>query len=647
MKRFLSLAAIGLACLSFSSASAAVPTNEIVFAEFEGDTWGEWTVTGNAFGDGPARGALPKQQAVSGFLGSGFVNSYVGGDDSTGTLTSPEFTIKLPYLNFLVGGGNKPGTACINLIIDGTNAWSATGTEDEKLSWHSWQLFQVVGKKARLQIVDSAKGGWGHVNVDQITFSQRPRIIPYFNDAVTRAMSSVNAAAPRASADATRPIYHFTPPANWMNDPNGPIFYAGYYHIYYQHNPFGDAWGHMHWGHARSRDLVFWKHMPIALWPSKEKGEDHVFSGCATTNSRGQLLAFYTSIGYGKSATDYAEQWVALGDADGNTYTKHPGNPILSEKLHGDTKVWDWRDPFVFRDGARTFLVCGGNLNQGKGGQAVVLLYEATDGELTAWKYRGVLFTHPDAEVKNIECPLFFKLGDRWVLIVSPHRRVEYFTGRFDADAGKFLADQRGLMDHSGDYYAPNCMEDPQGRRVLWGWIKGFKGGRGWNGAFTLPRILTMAADGHLRQDPPVELSQLRGQAHNLQDVKLNNATNHLDAPRGDTLELSVEFQAGDAKQFGLMLRCSDAGAPGVLVSFDGREIEVAGAKSKLSLDEGKLRLRVFLDRSVLEVYANEQACFSRVIYPGERDLGLAVFARGGTATVRSLEAWSMKPIIK
>ena len=95
------------------------------------------------------------------------------------------------------------------------------------------------------------------------------------------------------------------------------------------------------------------------------------------------------------------------------------------------------------------------------------------------------------------------------------------------------------------------------------------------------------------------------------------------------------------------MLRCANAGAPGVLISFDGKELEVAGAKSKLSLDGGKLRLRVFLDRSVLEVYANERACFSRVIYPGERDLGLAVFARDGTATVRSLEAWPMKPIIK
>ena len=182
---------------------------------------------------------------------------------------------------------------------------------------------------------------------------------------------------------------------------------------------------------------------------------------------------------------------------------------------------------------------------------------------------------------------------------------------------------------------------------MLWGWIKGFKGGRGWNGAFTLPRLLTMAADGHLRQEPPAQLSQLRGQAHSVQDVKLNNATNHLDALRGDTLEMDVEFEAGDAKQFGLMLRCSDSGAPGVLVSFDGKELEVAGAKSKLSLDGGKLRLRVFLDRSVLEVYANERACFSRVIYPGERDLGLAVFARGGTATVRSLEVWPMKPIIK
>jgi sucrose-6-phosphate hydrolase SacC (GH32 family) len=621
-------------------------TNEVLFADFEGDTWGEWEVTGRAFGTGPARGALTNQMPVTGFAGRGLVNSFVGGDRSTGTLTSAEFTISKPYLNFLIGGGNHPGQVCINLLINDQVARSATGTEFERLRWHTWNLFALQKKKARLQIVDRHTGGWGHLNIDQVTMSDRPKVPPYFNDAVTRAMVSVAEATPRATNDPTRPIYHFLPPANWMNDPNGPIHYRNYYHIYYQHNPFGDQWGHMHWGHARSRDLVSWKHLPISLWPSKEAAEDHVFSGCATTNSEGEFLAFYTSIGFGKSAGDYAEQWVAVGDSEGNTFKKHPANPVLSEKLHGDVKVYDWRDPFVFRDGDNTFLVCGGNLNRGKGGQAVVLLYEAKDGKLIDWTYRGVLFTHPDSTVKNIECPNFFKLGDRWVLIISPHDKVQYFTGTFDPIAGKFTAQQRGLMDQGGDYYAPNCMEDPQGRRILWGWVRGFKEGRGWNGCLTLARVLAMGPDGRVQQAPVTELQQLRGQLFNLSATAIENATNFLENLRGDALEIETRLDLAQARNVGLLLRASRDGAKAVTISYDGNELSVAGLKTKLSVSaKESLKLHLFLDKSVLEVYANGEHCVTRVIYPGEQDLALGVFASGGSAKIQSLQAWPLKSI--
>ena len=167
-------------------------------------------------------------------------------------------------------------------------------------------------------------------------------------EAIAKAMTSVEKARPRADADQNKPVFHITAPANWINDPNGPIFHGGYYHMFYQHNPYGDGWGHMHWGHVRSRDLVKWERQPIALWPSLETGEEHVFSGCATTNAAGQPLIFYTSIKKGKSAGDFAEQWAAIGDKDLVTWQKHPKNPVLAETLHGDTKIYDWRDPFVF-----------------------------------------------------------------------------------------------------------------------------------------------------------------------------------------------------------------------------------------------------------------------------------------------------------
>ena len=176
--------------LPLSAAPATLVTNEVIFADFEGDNWGGWTPSGDAFGRAPARGAWEKQQPVTGFLGNGFVNTFVGGDKSTGTLTSPEFTIALPYLNFLIGGGNHPGEVCINLIIDGKVARSSTGSEFERLHWHTWNLFQFLRKKARLEIVDKHTGGWGHINLDQITFSDRPKVHPYFNDPVTHAMTS-------------------------------------------------------------------------------------------------------------------------------------------------------------------------------------------------------------------------------------------------------------------------------------------------------------------------------------------------------------------------------------------------------------------------------------------------------------------------
>src|SRR5262249_41168265 len=145
------------------------------------------------------------------------------------------------------------------------------------------------------------------------------------------------------------------------------------------------------------------------------------------------------------------------------------------------------------------YMVCGGNLNANKGGQAVVNVYRAENDELTEWKYLGVLFQHPDKEVKNIEGPLFFPIGERWVLIVSQGRPGQYFIGDLDAKTIKFAPRTGGIMDY-GNYYAPNCMADAKGRRILWGWVPDFPAGKGWNGCMTLPRVLNVADDGTLRQ---------------------------------------------------------------------------------------------------------------------------------------------------
>lgn len=147
------------------------PSADIVIADFEQPTYGAWVSTGTAFGSGPAQGTLPNQNPVSGYVGSGLVNSYYGTDTSTGTLTSPPFIITKPYLNFLIGGGNIPGVVGMNLIVSNVVVRTATGANNETLTPQQWDVGDYLGQTARLQVFDSAIGGWGHINVDQITLS--------------------------------------------------------------------------------------------------------------------------------------------------------------------------------------------------------------------------------------------------------------------------------------------------------------------------------------------------------------------------------------------------------------------------------------------------------------------------------------------
>ncbi|QJW95254.1 glycoside hydrolase family 32 protein [Frigoriglobus tundricola] len=163
--------------LLVSSPLAAADRADLPVADFEGDTYGDgWKTTGTAFGKGPARGTLPNQMPVSGHLGKGLVNSYLGGDTATGTLTSPEIRIERKYINFLIGGGKHPGKTCINLLVGGKIVRTATGPNDtaggsEHLDWHTWDVAEFEGKAAVIVIVDDEKGGWGHINVDQIVQS--------------------------------------------------------------------------------------------------------------------------------------------------------------------------------------------------------------------------------------------------------------------------------------------------------------------------------------------------------------------------------------------------------------------------------------------------------------------------------------------
>lgn len=466
------------------------------------------------------------------------------------------------------------------------------------------------------------------------------------SNALVRATAAVEAAAPRAQADSTRPIFHVTAPAQWINDPNGPIFYKGFYHLFYQLHPFSDAGGPKYWGHVRSRDLVKWEHLPIALAPSGDAGESEIWSGCCTINDLGQPMAFYTSIGQGKSAFDHAEQWAAVGGDDLIHWQKSPANPVLSDASNDGKKIYDWRDPFVFRDGKKTFMVLGGSLNESKGGQAVVNIYEAENAGLTKWKYRGVLFQLPDSAARTAECPNFFKLGDEWVLFVSPYGKVQYFTGDFDVITCRFHPRTRGVLGAGPNFYAPNTMLVPDDRRLVWGWINGFPDGRGWNGCLSVPRLLGFSCDGQLLQNPAPQLEKLRGKGVDWKNVSLDPTARKFLLPATNTVEIAMEIDLQTASRVNFLIQSGGKNSP-VTLDYDGLELQVMDVKAPLTLPKGnrKLKLRIFLDRSVLEVFANGTLCVTKTIAPLEPGASLEIRAEGGSANAKQIQAWPMKSI--
>src|SRR6185295_4970328 len=151
------------------------------------------------------------------------------------------------FLSFLIGGGYHPDETCMNLLIGDKVVRSASGSNAERLAWATWDVAEFKDQSARLVIVDKNTGGWGHINVDQIVLGSQPKARPAVVEPLYR--------------ETYRPQFHFSAKKNWLNDPNGLVFYKGEYHLFFQHNPFGVAWGNMHWGHAVSKDLVHWEEL--------------------------------------------------------------------------------------------------------------------------------------------------------------------------------------------------------------------------------------------------------------------------------------------------------------------------------------------------------------------------------------------------
>lgn len=472
------------------------------------------------------------------------------------------------------------------------------------------------------------------------------------NQAIQQAMASVDAAVPRAEADPLRPSYHFRPPANWMNDPNGTIYHNGVYHLFYQHNPYGDAWDHMHWGHASSGDLVHWTHEPIALWPSHEQGEAHCFSGCAAVDIDGTPMLIYTSVGPGeRDQRPPNQQWAALGDTPWRTWHKDDANPIFALETHGGpTFEGDWRDPYIFTWAGRTFLVLGGNCDD----QAMVALYEAPGGDLHRWVFRKIIYRVSINLTPFCECPNFFPLDDAWVLLLSPYRPVEYTVGDFDLDTYTFTPRTTGVIDPgfvaggtTSFYYATNTLIDAEGHRVLLGWVRGFPPEKGWNGCLALPRILHIDDNMRPRQMPHPALEALR---HHHQPIGAQHVTHgrtQLARASDAAFELALSLRPASGTTFALELCAVNTAVPALSITYANSKLQIGDVTLDWPVsDEEPLTLRLFADRSVIELFSQDG--YHAVTHVAPLPLGaidLALQVQHGDVTVIKGDLWQIASI--
>lgn len=362
--------------------------------------------------------------------------------------------------------------------------------------------------------------------------------------------------------DEARPSFHLSALAGWMNDPNGFSLYQGKYHLFYQYYPYESRWGPMHWGHAVSEDLLHWEYLPAALAPDTIPDKDGCFSGSAVELPDGRQLLMYTGVSARKRITDgkreeIQTQCVAVGD--GLDYVKFSGNPVLTsaDVPEGGSK-FDFRDPKLWREEDGTYRCVVGNRPADGSGQ--ILLYSSPDG--FKWSFVSVLARNENRFGLMWECPDFFKLDGKYVLLTSPQDMLpsgfEYHNGNgtlcligdLDEESKTFRQEHDQAIDYGIDFYAPQTLLSPDGRRIMIGWMQNWDTlsiaslKAPWFGQMTVPRELSIR-NGRLYQWPIRELDGLRSGHVSYENVNFEGELS-LEGIRGRRVDVTITLRPGD-----------------------------------------------------------------------------------------------------
>lgn len=436
--------------------------------------------------------------------------------------------------------------------------------------------------------------------------------------------------------------YHVMAPSGWINDPNGFCYFKGYYHIFYQYYPYSENVGSpMHWGHARSKDLIHWETLPIALTPGDPEDKDGCFSGSAIVKDN-TLYLIYTGhhLNDSDDSEDFWENQNIAYSTDGVHFTKYAQNPVIATPPSDNTQ--HFRDPKVWQYKDVYYMILG---SQSKDGLGRVILYKSKD--LEQWAYLGEVDKSQDLTKEGFmwECPDLFKLNDQHVLLLSPQGiepdnqrflnlfQTGYFVGQFDYAQHHFNRQSCFReLDNGHDFYAAQTTTTPDGRTVLIGWMNMWENNMleqedGWSGALTLPRTLEIK-NNHLYMNPIDTVKNLRLDSGNTLTLENDNtilSTEYrlfeaevlLDIKAEDNIRLSLLTQTGTN-----LITLDFSGNKALFTLYrkdydDYRYAQVAPTK--------ELKLRIFVDKSSLEIFINDgEKCFTeRYYYPDKPQLVL------------------------
>lgn len=457
--------------------------------------------------------------------------------------------------------------------------------------------------------------------------------------------------------DPMRPQFHLLPARNWMNDPNGPIYFDGHYHMFFQYNPLAALWGDMSWNHAISTDMIHWKHLPVAMTPTAN-GPDAFgcFSGsCLAVGQR--VYAVYTGVVEStpqkatiRDGSNKLQESQCLAYSDDKLlehWTKLP-RPIVPEPPPG-MQITGFRDPSAWKQGNYFYMTVGSGIAK-QGG--VVLLYRSKDmGNQEPWEYQhvlasgkwsGVPASNPVDSGEMWECPEFFALDGNHVLIYSTEGKVFWQSGKLDEETMRFQPAHTGQLD-LGAFYAPKTQLDAEGRRILWGWIPEKRPDAallkaGWAGMMSLPRVLSLDSDGVLRMETLPTLKILRAETV----VKSTSAAGQhytLAKCNGELL-----CTAGAGNNLSLIVTQGGLDAELLRVEYKASSHAVGINGTSYLLQSGDTpKLHAYIDGSVLSVIVSDRVGFTRRFYYDSAiapNIEVIVTAENAHA-----EAWVIKPI--